>query len=245
MYEFGPFTDRIKLMRELIRDRVIRKDAERALIITESYKRNENVVPIIKRPLATYDVCSQMTVRVEDFELIVGNTGKHFLGSGINPEWNGSDPAYTRGDNGLWTLREDGLYHNPDSEELRLTISREDLESLSSIRDYWQGKTVGSAAEAWQPDGYKEFSRLGASKYDGNMGIMMIPTGHLTPGFEKIINTGYGAIRRQAQDWMDAHRGNLMGEDMNKYHVLQVRRHCLRCSYYNGQALRPGLPRQG
>jgi hypothetical protein len=56
MYEFRSATDRIKHMRELIRDRVIRSDAERALITTESCKRNENVVPIIKRPLATYDV---------------------------------------------------------------------------------------------------------------------------------------------------------------------------------------------
>ena len=67
MYKFRPATDRIKLMRELIRDRVIQSDAERALIITESYKRNESVVPIIKRPLGTYDICSKMTIRVEDF----------------------------------------------------------------------------------------------------------------------------------------------------------------------------------
>jgi len=125
MYEFKPATDRIKYMRELIRDRVIRSDAERALITTESYKRNENVVPIIKRPLATYDVCSQMTVRVEDFELIVGNKGKYFLGSGINPEWNGQDYSYTMVDSGHWTIREDGLFHNPASEEIKLSISRE------------------------------------------------------------------------------------------------------------------------
>ncbi|WP_374058616.1 pyruvate formate lyase family protein [Alkalibacter rhizosphaerae] len=83
MYEFRPATNRILHMRELIRDRVIQTDSERAMIITESYQRNEHVVPIIKRPLAALDICSKITVRIEDFEIIVGNKGKNFLGSGI------------------------------------------------------------------------------------------------------------------------------------------------------------------
>ena len=49
MYKFRPATDRIRHMHQLIRDRVIRTDAERALIVTESYRKNKNVVPIIKR----------------------------------------------------------------------------------------------------------------------------------------------------------------------------------------------------
>jgi hypothetical protein len=51
MYQFKPATQRIRKMRERIRDRVIRCDAERAVIITEASKKYENVVPIIKRPL--------------------------------------------------------------------------------------------------------------------------------------------------------------------------------------------------
>jgi pyruvate formate-lyase/glycerol dehydratase family glycyl radical enzyme len=216
MYKFRPATDRIKHMRELIRDRVIQSDAERAIIITESYKRNENVVPIIKRPLGTHDVCSKMTIRVEDFELIVGNKAKNFLGSCTMAEWHGSGWIPPMAEN--WALKDDGLYHNPDGEELRMTIAPEDLEALKSIDAYWKEKTIGATADAWQPDGYEELCSLNVSSYvEGYMGLMGIPVGHLTPGFEKIINVGYGAIRKQAQDWIDDHRGNLMGEDMNKF----------------------------
>ena len=42
---FGPVTDRIAQMRELVRDRVIAIDAERALNITESYRKNLLVPP--------------------------------------------------------------------------------------------------------------------------------------------------------------------------------------------------------
>lgn len=216
MYKFRSVTDRMKQIRQQIRNRVIQYDAERALIITESYKKNENVVPIIKIPLATYDICSKMTVRVEDNEIFVGNLGKHFLGSCIYPEWKNGEWILDVIEKGEWTLREDGLYHNPDDEEIRLCIAPEDVEALASIREYWRGRTIGETAEAWQPDGYEEFVKLQASSY-GIMPIMMIPTGHLTPGYEKIINVGYGAIRKQAQDWIDAHKGNLMGEDMDKY----------------------------
>jgi len=217
MYTFRPATCRIKQMRELIRDRVIQTDAERALITTESYKRNEHVVPIIKRPMGTYDVCSRMTVRVEDFELFVGNRAKNFLGTCINPEWSGIGWIPNEVERGNWTLREDGLYHNPEGDELEQRIAPEDFEALISIRDYWKNRTVSATANAWQPDGYEEFSRLNVSLYLPGMPLMSIPAGHLTPGFEKIINVGYGAIRKQAQDWLDAHEGNLMGEDMNKY----------------------------
>lgn len=48
------------------------------------------------------------------------------------------------------------------------------------------------------------------------MPLLQIPSGHLTAGFKKILNKGYGAIRREAQEWLDVHVNNLMGEDAEK-----------------------------
>jgi formate C-acetyltransferase len=216
MYRFKPVTDRIKQMHQLIRDRVIQTDAERALIATASSKQNEHVVPIIKRARIAYDICSQMTVRVEDFEIIVGNKAKNFLGSGINPEWAGEGWIPAMVENGTWTLQDDGLYHNPESEGLKLTISPEDVDALLSIRDYWKGRTITATADAWQPDGYDELCRLNVCTNVPGAPLMAMTAGHLTPGFRKILNVGYAAIRKQAQDWLDAHRNNLMGEDVNR-----------------------------
>ena len=218
MYKFRPASDRIKHMRELIRDRVLRIDAERALIITDAYKKYENVVPIIKRPLALYELCSKMTVLVEDFEIIVGNKSPYYFGSPQYPEWGRYDWFLDPIRNGVWELKEDGLYHNPQEEQIRLTISPQDYEALASICDYWETRRVGATADAWQPDGFDELKRLNVSSYvDGGMGLTILSAGHLIAGYDKIINTGYAAIRKQAQDWIDAHRGNLMGEDVGKY----------------------------
>ena len=114
MYEFSPATERIKYMRELIRDRVIRNDAERMKIITDAYKKYDNVVPIIKRPLAFYEICEKMSIFVNDYELIVGGKGPHLFSSPQYPEWGISDWFLEPIEKGEWQLREDGLYHNPD-----------------------------------------------------------------------------------------------------------------------------------
>ncbi len=218
MYKFRPATERIKYMRELIRDRVIRNDAERLVIITDAYRKYDSVVPIIKRPLALKELCERMTVRVEDFELIVGNKGPHFFSSPQYPEWGVSEWIVEPISRGEWTIREDGLYHNPDNEELRHTISPEDYEIIRSSLDFWKTRKVGAVADAWQPDHFAELKRLNVSSYvDGGMGLVSLPAGHLVAGYEKIINVGYAAIRKQAQDWLDAHYGNLMGEDVEKY----------------------------
>lgn len=43
--------------------------------------------------------------------------------------------------------------------------------------------------------------------------IVSLPGGHSTPGYRKIIEVGYGTIRKQAQDWIDEHRDTAYGDD--------------------------------
>ena len=48
MYSFKPISERIQKMHDRIRDRIIEIDDERAKIVTESYKRTENVPWMIR-----------------------------------------------------------------------------------------------------------------------------------------------------------------------------------------------------
>ncbi len=220
MHKSRPVTGRIRHMRELIRDRVIRNDAERAVIMTEASKKYEHVVPVIKKPLAMYEYCKKKKVRVEDFEVIVGNRGEHFLGNTALVEWDGvqisaysNDPSQP----GAWLIKEDGLYHSPEEDPVRMTISPEDVEKLNSVAGYWKEHMYTRIADAWQPDGYDELCRLNVSKNVPGSPLIMMQSGHLSPGYKKIINTGFKVIRKQAQDWIEEHNGNLMGEDTRKY----------------------------
>ena len=217
MYQFKPASERILKMRQLIRDRVVQYDSERARILTESYQQNEYVIPIIKRPLGFKALCENMTVLVEDFEIIVGNKGPHYFSSPAYPEWGISDWVVNDVESGRWHLDGD-YYRNPAEDGIQYCILKEDYDYLLSVRDYWKFRKVGTMADAWKPDGYEELARLNVSSYvDGGMSLIGLPAGHLIAGYRKIINVGYKAIRDEAQAWIDEHWGNLMGEDMNKY----------------------------
>jgi hypothetical protein len=65
----------------------IRTDAERAFLATESSRKNEHLVPIIRKARIACDVWSKMKIRIEDFEIIVGNQAATFLRSTFNSEW--------------------------------------------------------------------------------------------------------------------------------------------------------------
>ena len=95
-------------------------------------------------------------------------------------------------------------------------MSPEDLEGLRSVRDYWKGRTIEEMAQAWHPDGYEELNRLGVRSFGENMPIVMMPAGHSTPGYAKLLRRGYASLRQEARDWLTAHRNDLMGEDAEK-----------------------------
>ena len=211
MYEFRPYTERIWNMRERIRDRVIRGDAERAQLQLEAKKKYDGIESIIRKPLESLHIISNMTLRIEDDDYFAGSKTVYFNG-GSGAFWLGADIEND------WELKDDGLHHCPNDYELRLAISPEDLAKLRAITPELAKFGGMFGPDKWLPDNAEQFMELWACDYGlpGRPGAMT-PPGHLTPGFQKIIKVGYGAIRKQAQDWMDEREGNIMGDDMPKY----------------------------
>ena len=201
-----------------------------AAIVTESYKQNEHVIPILQHSRALKAVCEQITVRVEDDELMVGNRGKYFCGNSVEPEWSGGGWALASVRSGAYTLKEDGLYHNPEGEDLDIVIAPEDVEILAQVDEWWQqGHIFTTVANAWLPEGYDELCSMCVSANKSvQQPVMMMTAGHMTPGYQKILTVGYGAIRKQAQDWLAAHRNDIMGDEMKKISLLHCSHRCVR-----------------
>lgn len=226
MYEFKATTERVKRYRDKIRNRELVFDTERAKIVTESYRKYGNTIPIIKKAKTQYDYCSQCTCYVGEDELIVGGRGKHIFSSMQYPEWGDfSAPTFWINDlvrAGKWKLKEDGYYHNPPESPALQCISPEDMEWVDSVLPFWADKACGDAVATWQPDFYEELTSLMTSSYveKGSMGYIPpfgLPLGHLVAGYKKIITAGYGAIRDAAQAWLDSHYDHQFGEDVRKY----------------------------
>ena len=133
MYTFKPATDRIKHMRQLIRDRVIRKDAWTLAAFSEADAKYKDVMPIIKKGLVTLDVVKTMKPEIEDFELIVGSAGKYFCGSTVNPTYHGIGFCLNSVKSREWTMREDGLYHTPETDEIVRSLLQAFMLSILSL----------------------------------------------------------------------------------------------------------------
>jgi len=199
-------------MRDRIRDRVIRADAIKATLRLEALEKYDGIIPLIQKPMQSLHVITHMPLRIEDDDYFAGSLGNTYFNGSSGTSWIIANIEEE------WPLEEDGLYHSPPHVELPLAISPEDLTKLRKtapkIGKY--GRNFG--LDKWLPDNANEFMALGACDYGipGRPGTLT-PPGHLTPGFQHIIAKGYGAIRKQAQDWLDARQGRIMGDDMRKY----------------------------
>ena len=219
MYKFRPVSPRIQSLRQRIRDRVIQTDAERAVIITEAYKKYNGAPAIIRNAYVLYEICDKMTLRVEDEDVIVCNMSPNFCGTSINPEYGcGWMPMMI--DAGAYKLGEDGLYHNLPTDEIPFTMSPEDYETFHKLSEYWAGKTYTDIFNVWKPESYDELARIRVSHAVPGPEIVSLPGGHTTPGYRKIVDTGYAAIKKEAEDWLEAHKAKNYGDEVMKQHMF-------------------------
>ena len=216
MYTFKPHTDRVERLRAAVRDRVIVADAAKPRLQLEALKKYIKYPPMLQKPYISLYVLERMPISIQPDEFFFGDMGNRGWGGGDGMMWLRADIENT------WPIQEDGLHHapleDPAYSRQLMAISPEDLKELREIameRAQIQG---GWDVQDWLPDGVEEFFALQAGP-TGKIGgwPIYLPPGHLTPGFQNILRDGYGKIRKQAQDWLDEHEGNIMGDDIGKY----------------------------
>ncbi|MDR0858154.1 MAG: hypothetical protein LBN97_03885 [Oscillospiraceae bacterium] len=215
MYKFSLVSPRISRYRQRVRDRVIIGDAEKSVFTAEAIKLYGKIVPIIKRPLITKYLCERMTTPIFEDDYFAGSKGKYFAGcSGVM--W-GALPLAEMPEDWYFDYT-DNMWHNKSPEQ-RLAITPEDLAAIQDSGGALWESTDSQVGDAWLPDGAEDFFALEASDYGdpGRPGVLSLHVGHLTPGWGKILSRGYGSIRKEAQDFLDSHSGNIQGEAMKKY----------------------------
>ncbi|MBR2831978.1 MAG: hypothetical protein IKE57_03510 [Oscillospiraceae bacterium] len=225
MYQFRPYTERIARMREKVRDRMIIADAEKPRLQLEASRRYKDFPPILQKAYSSQYVITRMPISIPEDEYFVGDMGTKNWGDAKGMFWLMADIEHT------WPIGEDGLHHAPDEDPLYshqpLAVAPEDLKELRAIAAERMAANGNVIPEEWLPKGAREFFALQASDY-GKIGgwPVMLPPGHLTPGFQNILKRGYADIRKEAQDWIDAHEGNVQGDNMGKYMFYEAATVC-------------------
>ena len=75
MYNFRPITDRIAMMRDAVRDRLIIADSEKATLQFEAGQKYRNFPPMLQKPYISLHVISNMPIDIRDDDFFVGDMG--------------------------------------------------------------------------------------------------------------------------------------------------------------------------
>ncbi len=179
---------RIERLRKRYVESERKVDIERAVIVTEAYKNNEDKPPIIAKALALEAVFSQMSIAVREDELIVGNLAKDRKGTPLFPE-------YAVG----WILRSMDTF--PTRKGDRFQITQEEKETLRQVLPYWKGKCLRDKIKGVLPGFLKEILEFGVF---GNENFTMSGPGHLVPDHERILKLGLVRIRDDCESRLES-----------------------------------------
>ena len=171
-------------------------DAERALLVTEAYRKYENEPQSIKVAQALAHVLRNVGLEITEGQLLDGNGAAPPKACAIFPEFSYSWIADELKNNPI-RQRPHNVYEYTDETE----------QALLGIADYWNGRTLSD----------EMLSRMSPDEMKGDfMGIMLYSTslyhfggvGHLVPDFDRVLGNGFGGLRRTVREYLDALEGD-------------------------------------
>ena len=162
-------------------------EAERAVLVTESYQQSENQPSIIRRAKALKYILNKMTVVIRPDELIVGNLTTSPRGTQIFPEFSNK-----------WLEEEFDRIEKRNGDIFR--ISEETKRELSQSFKYWDGKTTNELATELMAA--ETITAMDAGVFTvGNYYFNGV--GHISVDYKKVLTIGLDGIRKEAQVELD------------------------------------------
>ena len=179
-----PVTERVKKLIADLYAEMPEIEADRAVLITESYKETENLPIVKRRALAFKHILDNLPITIRDEELVVGSNTKKPRSCQTFPEY-----SYE------WLEAELDTVATRSADPF--FISEENKKRLREVFPYWKGKTNSDLAQA-----YMAPETLRAIKHNmfttGNYFYNGI--GHITVDYTKVLHIGFGGIIREAAE---------------------------------------------
>ena len=176
-------SDRIGRLVENLYKKMPEIEADRAVLLTESYRETEGEPIILRRAKAFAHILENIPITIRDEELIVGSATQAPRGCQTFPEYSFE-----------W------LEAEFDTVETRAAdpfyISEETKAALREVHQYWKGKTTSDLATSYMaPEALTaiEHNIFTTGNYFYN-GI-----GHVTVDYGKVLKIGYSGIIEEAK----------------------------------------------
>lgn len=162
-------------------------EADRAVLLTESYMQTEKEPIITRRAKAFAHILKFIPIVIREEELIVGSATKAPRGCQVFPEFSYS-----------WLEQEFDTIANRSADPFY--ISEETKEILHKVYTYWHGKTTSELAASYMvPEAKLAIDRNvftpGNYFYNG--------IGHVTVAYDKVLAIGYEGIIKEAKEALE------------------------------------------
>ena len=178
-------TQRVKNIRERILSEPRYASIEQAMIITDTYKKNENQPRIIQRALALKASLEQIKITVHPDELIVGNRTAGVRAGVVFPEAGSS-----------WVDRE---YETlPTRPQDKFNVHEEDIETFrKEIYPYWKGKSLEDVLDERYGKEIKEIEKVVKINQKDHA------QGHINPNVAEWLEYGPAGYRKMAEEKLE------------------------------------------
>ena len=181
-------TKRIDLIKDAFLKAVPQIEADRAVLLTESYKETEGEPVVIRRAKAFKNICEKLPVVIRDNELVVGSSTVAPKSSQIFPEF--SFDWIEKEFDTIATRSADPFY-----------ISEETKTALKDVFKYWKGKTTSELATS-----YMSKETITAIEHNiftpGN--YFYNGVGHVCVHYDRVLEIGYNGIIAEAKKELDS-----------------------------------------
>jgi pyruvate formate-lyase/glycerol dehydratase family glycyl radical enzyme len=171
---------------ERIRGTERQVDIQRALIATRAHQATEGQATVIRRAKVLATVLSEMNIRIEEGERIVGHLARQARAGPLFPEY-----AHD------WILSQMDTFSTRPGDKFQ--ISEEDKALLRKTLPYWEKRSLRDIWHARLPE-----ATVGAAANGviANENYSMSGPGHLVPDYKKLLHLGLKGIREEIQNYM-------------------------------------------
>jgi formate C-acetyltransferase len=180
---------------------------ERGYLLTESYKETESEPTIIRRAKGLAKVLKEMTIGIEDGELIVGRATSKQRGGALIPEvqWK-------------WYLEEMDTISTRDYDRFS-PLTESEKSKMKEFLPYWKGRSLYDKWLAILPEKALKLN----NKIAGSVGNCVMPTqiGHMSPDYEKLVTKGLNGIKKQVNGELGK-LNHANPEYLDKYQFLRA-----------------------
>lgn len=171
-----------------------RIEADRAVLITESYRATEGEPMVMRRAKAFAHILENLPITIRENELIVGSASRQSRSCQVFPEFSFA-----------WLEGEFDTIENRSADPF--SISEETKKTLRETYRYWEGRTTSELAEEYMaPEARRAMVHNiftpGNYFYNG--------VGHVTVNYGKVLAVGYRGIMEEAGAELEAmHVGDM------------------------------------